>query len=115
MKITERTLLHTYTYLLNLPPFLKWGLFPADVIIFKNKTPIDRIGHFISFSDGRCEIAISHKRISYINNLIETMAHEMCHLATDLNYPSEKKEHGFHFNNYAKKVSIEMGFDPLYF
>lgn len=98
-----------YELLRTTPPFRNWRLPAVDEVAFH----VTRFAH-----DADCHydgmnftIRISDHKHATLRELLETMAHEMCHMR----YPNDKAHHGRLFKRLAAQTCRHHGFDPTTF
>jgi uncharacterized protein YbaP (TraB family) len=105
LHLTPAILEASYELLRVSLPFRRWGLPHADDVEFHVTRHKDRDG---DCTDGDTyTIRISAERHSTLARVLETMAHEMCHMR-DIT-------HGSLFQRLAKQVCKHHGFDPKTF
>ena len=115
MKLSPTIMRAAYDFLRITPPFNRWGLPPGSEVSFKTKASgtarADLAYHYKV--DGKHEIGISQRKVSHLRPLMETLAHEVCHIrATE---QGERSDHGRLFNRAAMQVCRSLGFDPKHF
>ena len=112
LPITPELLRAVYAFLLETPPFKRWGLPQGEDVIFQvtrnRKTQGDHL-----FINGVHTIRVSRVKIGYTAGLIALMAHEMVHAACDIE--RVRSEHGREFRKRAEEVCLYHGFDPAEF
>lgn len=113
MHLTPNILRAAYNYLRDTPPFHRWKMPEADevgFIVAKTKRvygectiskPKDK--RFRSLFN----IAVSCDLVKSTDVLMETMAHEMCHIKCEL--LGSKSVHGYEFKRLAKSVCKQHG------
>lgn len=116
LRLTPATLEGAYEYLRTTAPFNKWRLPEADGIAFEVTGHDDRYGHHQSWPSRSRKhevIAISNTNTKTSAALIETMAHEMCHLQSRIlfGYRKRGQGHGPRFRELARAVCRNHGFD----
>jgi len=105
LHITPDLLERTYELLRHTRPFRRWKLPEADDVEFHVTRHRDRFG---DCTDGDpYTIRISSTKHDTLATVLETMAHEMCHMR-DIT-------HGKVFTRLAKQVCRHHGFDPKTF
>lgn len=114
MRVTPRMLEASYELLLATPPFLGWHLPEADDVEFHVTRHKDRCGDHV-FDGKRHIIRISAALHGRLIPILQTMAHEMCHVRTSLTAPWERGEHGEHFRRAARSACREHGWDVASF
>ena len=116
LRLTPRNPELAYEYLKNTAPFNKWKLPDADELEFQITDHADRYGHLHSFpvKSGKYQIiAISAKNTTTTAQLMETMAHEICHLKQfmDMGFCKGGYTHGPIFKTMARNVCRVHGFN----
>src|SRR3990167_2062929 len=120
MNLSPDILRATYAYLRALPPFSRWRLPKAEemkssVRGSRDEVTIGRHQAPIKGSSDCHEIRVSRRKISHTANLIQTMAHEIVHVAVDIHHPEDRSSNGANFKRRAAQVCKIHGFDELYF
>jgi len=115
LRLTPQNLIAAYDYLKTTAPFNKWKLPDSDDLHFQITDHADRYGHLHSFpkASGKYQaIAISAINTKTTQQLLETMAHELCHLKhfMDSGYKTRGYGHGPIFKALAKRVCAAHGF-----
>lgn len=110
MKLTARHVRAAYELLSRLPPFSKWGMPPVELVSFGALKTRRWQGDFEVKRNRKPRIRVSSKRVSYADRLLVVVAHEMCHLQT--NVLRKPVTHGPAFRKLAREVCAELGFDP---
>lgn len=112
MHLTVENLAATYTLLLTCKPFRNWKMPPAEQVSFR----VTRDRHYCGQYgvDGKeHQIDISARRCTHITTMMQTMAHEMLHLAQRVRKrETNNTQHNFDFIASAARISMELGFDP---
>lgn len=116
LRLTPHNLVAAYDYLKTTAPFNKWKLPHADGLEFRVTDHADRFGHMQDFPahQNRCPvIAASAKMTTTTPVLLETIAHEMCHLKQYLDRGFRKGDHGHGptFKRLAQAVCRSHGFN----
>lgn len=108
-----------YEYLRATPPFNGWRLPHTDDVEFQVSAHPKEWGSYEFDLQGKDfhRITISNRYCGQTQSLIETMAHEMCHLKQR---DSERRSkpyvsHGPKFKRLAAAVCRQHGFDPKTF
>jgi predicted SprT family Zn-dependent metalloprotease len=112
--LTPSMLEASYELLRTTPPFKRWKLPEADDVEFHVTKHRDRQADCTSYVDMRVVIRISTTFHGRVAALLETMAHEMCHIHQRRLSPGER-EHGAAFKRLAAQVCRHHGFDPKTF
>lgn len=125
LRLTPEVLEAAYEFLRITSPFKGWSLPHADDLEFRVTRHADRWGHF---DDGESEaralgkskpkasprpytcIAVSEIHVTNSLILLETMAHEMCHLHQHLIGSKAWPHHGPQFRALARRVCQVHGF-----
>lgn len=108
MHLTPDILRACYAFLRETPPFRRWKLPRPDSIKFRVVSMKDCFGQYEGAGQEH-QIDISGARISHTENLIKTMAHELCHLRT---YMLDKTvTHGAKFERLKRQVCKQHGWD----
>ena len=99
-----------YELLRTSPPFNRWKLPEADEVAFHVTGHRDRRGdHCVQGSEHI--IRISAPLHSTLRHVLETVAHEMCHMRQFVTAPQDQALHGWRFKVYAKAVCRIHRFD----
>lgn len=108
---TRQRMAATYELLRSFPPFSKWNLPPADLVVFGvTRVPSDR-------GSQRTTVGKHHIWMNTHTTLarfVETMAHEMCHMresVSGVQCATDTYRHGEYFNRLAKQVCRQLGFN----
>ncbi len=110
LRITPEACELCYDFMDALPPFCDWNLPPAhDVRFVVFEKP--RLYGYYRWEDGKHTIAIGPK-VGHTRTLVETMAHEMVHLAQAVHKTETKAEHNAAFFKMIEEVARWHGFDP---
>jgi ABC-type oligopeptide transport system ATPase subunit len=112
MKLTAGKLQAIYVMLTNLRPFDAWAMPPTDEIIFQVTSELDAMGTYV-FDDlqEKHVLTISKAKNAHLDTVIRTMAHEMIHMKRGKTKGWNK--HDRVFRNHARRIALELGFDPL--
>lgn len=110
MIITPRAIRAVYAMLRELPPFANWKLPPARKVTFVVMDLETHLGQQQKIGP-RHTIYVSRARLSHLNKVVETVAHEMVHVYLDDR--GVKVSHGTEFKKHKHQVAAAMGFDPL--
>ena len=114
LRLTPEILEGAYEFLRATPPFNRWKLPPADEVQFRVMHSREWMGQY-TYAAGEHVIDISSRLVGHTGTLIETMAHEMTHLALQESGQADKSEHGERFERCAARVARLHGFDPKRF
>lgn len=112
--LTVEMLRAAYDLLNITPPFIEWNLPDGEDVIFQVKHYKDTWGTYSKIGK-RHEICISTACMSNLQNLIETMAHEMIHLHERQAKARTANHHSKAFRKWAEQVCSIHGFDPKAF
>jgi hypothetical protein len=112
MKLTAGRLQAIYLMLIKLKPFDAWSMPPAEEIIFQVTSELDAMGTYV-FDDLQEKhiVTISKAKNAHLETVIRTMAHEMIHMKRGKTRGWNK--HDRVFRNHARRIALELGFDPL--
>jgi ABC-type oligopeptide transport system ATPase subunit len=112
MKLTAGKLQAIYVMLTNLRPFDAWTMPHTDEIIFQVTSELDAMGTYV-FDDlqEKHVLTISKAKNAHLDTVIRTMAHEMIHMKRGKTRGWNK--HDRVFRNHARRIALELGFDPL--
>lgn len=115
MKLTVRIMRASYEYLVNTPPFSRWGLPLGQNVIFKITREKDVCG--IYFPPGTFRPNIKRHVIAMVRGenktsdlILATMAHEMIHLKREMDIGVDQCPHGAIFQRRADSVCRTHGF-----
>lgn len=115
LEITPDIIRNAYEYLRSTKPFKHWKLPHSDKIKIKTILPNDKLGEW-SIKDKQHCISINDKLIGSTLNLMQTLAHEMIHLAQYiLKQETPNTEHNKDFYNKIKIIAKYHGFDSKWF
>lgn len=108
MRLSAQDLVQAYEFLYCRPPFAKWELPSSEQVHFRVIRSRMQMGeydvdpHTIMVSCRTCENWLQ---------VLETVAHEMVHMACELkDYPNHP-EHDKHFKRLAKQVCTAFGWE----
>ena len=118
LRLTPRNLEAAYEYLITTAPFNKWKLPDADDLEFHVTSDKKRYGHLQAVTDtkytktaNKLVIALSGIHSKTTHTIMETMAHECCHLKRFLEGGHKAMTHGPRFKKLARAVCKAHGFD----
>ena len=114
LHLTPEMLEAAYELLRTTPPFKRWRLPPAEEVEFHVTKHLDLRGDCVDAGHAHV-IRISGNCHGSLQKLLETMAHEMCHVRQAINDPDDRAHHGSVFKKYAAQVCRVHGFDPKAF
>ena len=109
MKLTPARLAALYTAVTTLAPFNKYKLPPAHKINFK----VSRSKRLMGCYDRDCrehEITISSVLNTSISMVMETLCHEMTHLALEIRGEPDHGDHDSSWSAMATVVADELGY-----
>lgn len=98
MKLTQRHLQAIYSMLVALPPFDRFNL-PSDAIV-QFKVNRSRMTKGLYEPDPHT-ISVSRQEHKDYQDVVHTVAHEMCHLALERIGEGDHSDHGAAFNALA--------------
>lgn len=106
MKLTALDLVCAYNYLNSHPPFTKWNLPSHDRIRFVVKRSLMQMGEY---DVDPHTIIVSSKTNENLQQVLETVAHEMVHMACEIKDYYKHPDHDYHFQRLAKQVCRQFG------
>ncbi len=106
LRLTPALLRATYEYLVQTPPFSRWGMPAGEDVRFRVTRSRDSRG----YASGALEIGISSHNIGRTDSLLAVMAHEMVHVRVHAT-GHRRAEHGREFLRCARLVCRHHGFD----
>lgn len=111
MKPTLTMAKSAYSLLSNLAPFRRWKLPSVSEVEFH----ISDIAHYGEHEYVGCHIIRISKHLKSINDVMETMAHEMIHITQQSARGVDRRDilgdgHGAEFRRRAKAVCDKLGF-----
>lgn len=106
VNITPTQIQRAYEFLSTLPPFHKWHLPASAGIIFKTTRSSMVFG---TFDVDPPVITISTVMCKNMQDVLETLAHEMAHLKLERKGASSHAEHDDEFKLLAKEVCDVWG------
>jgi hypothetical protein len=108
MRLTPTVVRAAYEFLRQTEPFRRWHLPPGNKITFTVMR--SQNNHGFHLHDGKKhEIQVSCRTIGSCLTLIETVAHEMCHVRQA--QKGMETDHGPAFRRMARQVCKRHGFD----
>lgn len=111
IKISVETLEATYELLRTTDPFKRWKLPHADEISFRISRDNRNRGEFHVDKKGIAWITANENFHHTLDELMRTVAHEMCHLHEHLYGVRQDIQHGAHFYWCAARVCKHHQFD----
>jgi hypothetical protein len=113
LHITPDTIEATYELLRLTPPFRRWKLPHADDVEFHVIENIKVYGQycFDTVDPKKRTIRVSCSTVRSLNKLVETLAHEMCHMREHQLKVRADVQHGRVFQKLADQVCQHHGFD----
>lgn len=111
IKISVEVLEATYELLRATDPFKRWKLPPADEISFRISRDTSNRGEFHVDAKGIPWITANERYHHTLDELLRTVAHEMCHLCDYRSGIRPDVVHGWTFNKMADKVCKHHSFD----
>jgi hypothetical protein len=126
LRLTPEVLSSAYEFLKATKPFNKWKLPAADQVVFRVVRAIPCAPEVWAqhLSDrqtknhphkGHHLIDINERKVGHTLTLIQTMAHEMCHVRESMLVKYTGEAHGKTFWRLAREVCRHHGFDPKAF
>lgn len=101
-----------YEMLKTTRPFKRWKLPHANEVEFHVVNKLKSGGKADYFFDGETHIIrIEANCHTTLPEIIETMAHEMCHEKQEISWPQDKSHHGRRFKKLAAQVCRYHEFD----
>jgi hypothetical protein len=107
--ITPQTIQAIYEMLIQLPPFNKWNLPPSSKVIFEVTNDPTCYGEY---EPEPHTIRISSAKLSFLDHVVRTMAHELIHLRLYMKGSKSWDKHDKVFLSLSSKVALQMGYDP---
>ena len=101
-----------YAYCHVSPPFRRWKLPDADAIRVEIITPRLHAAQCVA-EGGRYTVRVAHNHVYETDMLILSVAHEICHIASDI--AGEEWGHGAPFLKRAKLVCKYHGWNEEQF
>lgn len=111
IKITVEVVEHVYDLLRQTAPFDRWNLPYAEEIGFAITRDRNNRGEFYVDVLKVPFISVNQKFHHTLDELIRTVAHEMCHLRDHLSGSRADVSHGRSFNSLADTVCKHHNFD----
>lgn len=116
LHLTPEILEASYELLRATPPFRRWKLPHADDLEFRvtNHAGVFASFHFDDERAGRERIHVSARHVKNLPLLLQTLAHEMCHLreAAISRRKAGRANHGVAFKRLAAQVCKSHDFNP---
>ncbi len=103
IKISRAVVEQAYDLLCETTPFLKWNLPPAEAIYFIITRSTKFRGEY-EFRFGQHYISVSGKCHETLDSLLQTIAHEMCHMIEKITGVRDDVQHGKSFQLLADQV-----------
>lgn len=115
LPLDPETLAAAYDYLRTTPPFSRWNLPESEDVVFKAAITPRHHGWY-DRKKRKHILAVSRGSVGHTTSLMETMAHEMCHLFQALTKTETPgTEHNAAFLKLVVQVCRYHGFDPKAF
>lgn len=108
MHLTATVCQSVYDLLKLLPPFSKWKMPPSAGIIFKVNRSTMTLG---TFDVDPPVIALSSVMNKSMQDVLETMAHEMTHLHLERNGKGGHEDHNEGFTSARDEVCLAWGWN----
>lgn len=118
MHLTPEQLAAAYELLRTTPPFNRWKLPDSDDVIFNVTNSKTVEGKYQAWKGAPDRaISVSTQIVRTLDELVQTMAHEMVHLHQDYTRQIEYSSggHGPIFRKYAAQVCRHHSWNPLTF
>jgi hypothetical protein len=110
LQITPERLAAVYDCLRAWPPFHRWKLPPASEVKF-HVLKTDKWSADWWIEGNTHHLRVSEKKHGHLDSLIETVAHEMCHVYQRIKKTESKSDHNREFKRLADLVCNRLGFD----
>lgn len=114
LPLTPTVLAAAYDFLCATQPFSAWNLPDSEEIRFRIVRSPSLRGWYTR-ENGKHVIAISSRCVGRTQSLVETLAHEICHLHEDRAGMLTCAEHSAAFLKLAARVCKFHGFDEALF
>lgn len=115
LRLNQDMLHAAYAYFAETEPFVRWNLPDAADVRFK----VVKSRECFAWHDkkrGKSHIiAVSSNLVATTMKLMETMAHEMCHLYVAQHSIRDSSSHGRAWQKARDRVCFYHGFDPKSF
>lgn len=121
LRLTPDVLVGAYEFLRRTRPFNQWKMPPAEDVVFRvvraMKCAPEAWAQHMSAGQkdnphkGHHVIDINERKVGTTITLIQTMAHEMCHVRESMLIKYTGEAHGKTFNRLAAQVCRHHGFD----
>lgn len=111
--VTVKRLRAIYAFLIQFPPFDRWGMPSAGEVVFELSRESDPLAEYFH-EKGKHHIRFSAVRAWSLPSLVSVMAHEAAHLKQNLRGElpnSEHKHHNAAFHRIALRVCEHLGFN----
>ena len=115
MKLTPAIIRNLYSAMVCCEPFCRWKMpLPEEVNFIVDADP-EAMGTYLYDDGGDYEhiLTISEARCGHLYTVMTTLCHEMIHMSRAGTVTHAWTKHDTVFKRRAKKISLEMGFDPL--
>lgn len=106
ISVTKEVLESAYEILKLTRPFNRWKLPDSSEVKFHVLKTEGLSGDYYKDEKGNHHIRVSEKTHTTLNTIMQTVAHEMCHMKDD-----SKAHHGKKFHRLADSVCKYHGFD----
>jgi hypothetical protein len=107
--VTPQTVQAIYEMLIQVPPFNRWNLPPSKDVNFE---VINDQNCYGEYEPEPHTIRISSAKLSFIDHLTRTMAHELIHLRLYTKGSKSWDKHDKAFTDLSYKVATQLGYDP---
>lgn len=117
MKYSPQHIACMYDMLRQIPPFDKWGLPSSDWVSFEIPKRKDVLGEFIEVTGAAKPYTIKISSISHdhLFTIMQTLAHEMVHLAQSVKNTDNTSQHNLDFRKRSRSVCSIFGWDYKFF
>lgn len=116
MKLTVPLLRAAYTMLRETEPFSGWRLPHADEVEFEVGGTGRHFGDHTLLRSGKHRIRVSEKMHDRLSGVLETLAHEICHMRQRRSEKRRSAIHGKRFRQLADQVcAAHREFNRAYF
>ena len=107
--VTPQTVQAIYEMLIQLPPFNRWNLPPSSKVNFEVTNDQNCYGEY---EPEPHTIRISSAKLSFIDHIVRTTAHELIHMRLYMKGSKSWDKHDAVFNELSHKVATQLGYDP---
>jgi hypothetical protein len=107
--VTPQTVQAIYEMLIQVPPFNRWDLPPSKDVNFEVNNDPSCYGEY---EPDPHTIRISSARLSFIDHIIRTTAHELIHMRLYIKNSKSWDKHDKVFKTLSHRVATQLGYDP---